>query len=74
MNTTTTRRPAEKAAFDEHAHMVICYALCKQIPDMERGFTVHTTYGDIEVDRDEARVFVASMKKLFQNKLKGMQK
>ena len=27
----------------------ISYALSKQVPDMARGFTIHTNYGDIEI-------------------------
>ena len=27
----------------------ITYALSKQIPDMERGFTIATSYGDIAI-------------------------
>lgn len=26
------------------------YALAKQVPDMERGFTIHTNYGDIVIE------------------------
>ena len=38
------------------------YALAKQVPDMSRGFTIHTNYGDITIeqgwmaDRIQARV------------------
>jgi hypothetical protein len=27
----------------------ICYALAKQVPDMDRGFQIHTNYGDITI-------------------------
>ncbi|MDR3055177.1 MAG: hypothetical protein LBU53_07225 [Zoogloeaceae bacterium] len=74
MNNANARRPAEKAAFDEAAYNEICYTLCKQIPDMQRGFTVHTSYGDIEVEPKDAKVFAATMKQLFDNKLKGLKK
>ena len=30
------------------------YALAKQVPAMERGFTIHTSYGDIEIDAEDA--------------------
>jgi len=36
------------------------YALAKQIPDMERGFTVHTNNGDLRVT-GEAAVRVAEL-------------
>ena len=32
----------------------ISYALSKQVPDMARGFTIHTSYGDIEIDAADA--------------------
>ena len=28
----------------------ISYALSKQVPDMARGFTIHTNYGDITIE------------------------
>lgn len=28
----------------------ISYALAKQVPDMNRGFTIHTTYGDLVIE------------------------
>ena len=33
------------------------YALAKQVPAMERGFTISTSYGDIEVAADDAEAF-----------------
>ncbi len=33
------------------------YALSKQVPDMMRGFTIHTNYGDIEIDAEFAEAF-----------------
>ncbi len=35
----------------------IKYALSKQVPDMMRGFTIHTNYGDIEIDPEFAEAF-----------------
>ena len=29
--------------------LCLSYALSRQVPDMARGFTVHTTYGEIAV-------------------------
>lgn len=28
----------------------ISYALAKQVPDMNRGFTIQTTYGDLVIE------------------------
>ena len=33
------------------------YALSKQVPDMLRGFTIHTNYGDIEIEPEYAEAF-----------------
>lgn len=33
------------------------YALSKQVPDMLRGFTIHTNYGDIEIGPEYAEAF-----------------
>lgn len=30
------------------------YALSKQVPDMARGFTIHTNYGDIVIEAQDA--------------------
>lgn len=35
----------------------LSYALAKQVPAMERGFTISTSYGDIEVAADDAEAF-----------------
>lgn len=31
------------------AELQLSYALAKQVPAMDRGFTIHTSYGDIAV-------------------------
>ena len=35
----------------------LSYALAKQVPAMERGFTISTSYGDIEVAAEGNDVF-----------------
>ena len=35
----------------------ISYALAKQVPAMERGFTISTSYGDIQIAADDAEAF-----------------
>ena len=32
----------------------ISYALAKQVPAMARGFTISTSYGDIQIDAEDA--------------------
>ncbi|VVD70780.1 hypothetical protein [Pandoraea anhela] len=47
----------------------ISYALAKQVPSMERGFTISTSYGDIVFDCDEAPQVVAAVRRLLEAKL-----
>ena len=56
------------AATDEDLRL--SYALAKQVPDMARGFSIHTSYGDIAVvpgplaDQIQALVRVATEREL----------
>ena len=52
----------------------ISYALSKQVPDMARGFTIHTNYGDIEIAAEESELFVMIIEKRLQKKLLAAQK
>jgi hypothetical protein len=45
------------------------YALAKQIPDMARGCTIHTNYGDIELSPDEAAKLAKAVEKLLNKRL-----
>lgn len=47
----------------------ISYALSKQVPDMARGFTIHTNYGDLEIDAADAELFVVIVEKKLEKKL-----
>lgn len=47
----------------------ISYSLSKQLPDMERRFTIQTSYGDLNVQAHEAADFIAAARlMLFQRK------
>ncbi|MBB5467240.1 hypothetical protein HDG32_003360 [Paraburkholderia sp. CI2] len=48
----------------------IGYALAKQVPDMERGFTIQTSYGELRIDAEDAPRFVALARNLLQKQLK----
>ena len=48
----------------------ISYALCKQVPDMLRGFTIQTNYGDLFIDEDDAEKFARLAEKLLSDRLK----
>lgn len=49
--------------------MQVSYGLNKQVPAMERGFTISTSYGDIEVSADEAQVFAELARSMFAKRL-----
>lgn len=51
-------------------HDDINYALVKQIPDMQRGFTIQTAYGDLEIDATDAAKFIDLANKVFNTKLR----
>ncbi|MCL2306798.1 MAG: hypothetical protein FWC38_00885 [Proteobacteria bacterium] len=44
------------------------YALAKQVPDMERGFTINTRYGDIEITAEEADEIVAATRRVLEKR------
>ena len=41
--------PAATPAAPSAEEQALQYALAKQVPDMARGFTIHTSYGEIAV-------------------------
>ena len=47
----------------------ISYALAKQVPAMERGFTISTSYGDIQIDAGDAEPFQRLAKLMLTQKL-----
>lgn len=47
----------------------LSYALAKQVPAMERGFTISTSYGDIEIAADDAEAFQRLAKMMLNQKL-----
>jgi len=49
----------------------IGYALAKQVPAMERGFTIQTSYGDLVIDAEDAGRFAALTRELLQDRLTG---
>lgn len=48
----------------------IGYALAKQIPAMERGFTIQTSYGDLVIDAEDAPRFAALARSILLKQLK----
>ena len=47
----------------------ISYALAKQVPAMERGFTISTSYGDIQIDAEDTEAFQRLAKLMLTQKL-----
>lgn len=45
------------------------YALAKQVPAMERGFTIQTSYGDLVIDTEDADHFAALARVILGDKL-----
>ncbi|WP_244116499.1 hypothetical protein [Burkholderia gladioli] len=45
------------------------YALAKQVPDMERGFVIQTSYGDLNVDAGDAQRFASLAQAMLSEKL-----
>ena len=56
------------------ATLTISYALAKQVPAMERDFTIETNYGPIQFEGEEARSVITSVRKLLELKLKAAEK
>jgi len=47
----------------------LSYALAKQVPAMARGFTISTSYGDIQIDAEDAEPFQRLAKLMLNQKL-----
>ena len=45
------------------------YALARQVPDMVRGFTVHTNYGDLQIEPEEAAAFIRLTKSVLMKRI-----
>jgi len=45
------------------------YSLAKRVPDMARGFTIHTNYGDIMIEADQAPAIMERVREALQIEL-----
>jgi len=45
------------------------YALNQQMPDMNHGFLIHTSYGDIDISAEEASPVVQAVRKILEQRL-----
>jgi hypothetical protein len=50
------------------------YALSRHVPDMERGFTIHTNYGDLEIHQDEVAPFIDALTRCLIKRLEKERK
>lgn len=56
------------------AELRLSYALSRQVPDMDRGFTLHTTYGEIAVAAGPlAERIQAIVREALQNELAALE-
>lgn len=51
---------------------ILDYALAKQVPDMENGFTISTSYGFIRIDAEDALAFARLASELLTKKLTAL--
>ncbi|CAM5190913.1 hypothetical protein CDEF62S_03970 [Castellaniella defragrans] len=47
------------------------YALTQQVPDMNRGFLIHTSYGDIDISAEESASVVQAVRSVLKQRLLG---
>lgn len=50
------------------------YSLAKRVPNMGRGFTIQTDYGDIEIQADQAAVIAKAVKAVLERELRKAEK
>ncbi|MGL4860363.1 MAG: hypothetical protein ACRC5A_11655 [Enterobacteriaceae bacterium] len=69
-NFTRQEVPVTKPTNNTDEFNRLSYALAKQVPDMVRGFTISTTYGDIDItEPDDAEKIAALVKGLLERRL-----
>lgn len=49
------------------------YQLSKAVPNMARGFVIHTSYGEIQVNADDpqCKTIITQVKKLLEKRMKN---
>lgn len=50
------------------------YALSKQVPDMRRGVTLHTNYGDVTLYERDAEQVAALVQRLLEVRLRKLER
>ena len=51
----------------------LAYDLAKKVPDMKRGFTISTSYGDLYVWDEDAELFAALAERQLKRKFAALQ-
>lgn len=54
--------------------LAVTYSLARHIPDMARGFTIQTHYGDLVVAADEAPAFIRLTEKALKRRLAQLER
>jgi hypothetical protein len=57
---------------DDEMHLR--YALAKQVPDMCRGVTLHTNYGDVTLYERDAEQVAALVQRLLEARLRRLER
>lgn len=50
------------------------YSLAKQVTDMERGFVIQTSYGDLEIAADQAAPIIKAVRAALERDLKRLER
>jgi len=50
----------------------LSYALAKQVPAMAGGFSIYTSYGDIEIDADDAERIAEAVRVVLRRRLRSL--
>ncbi|MNF06561.1 hypothetical protein D3C80_2065350 [compost metagenome] len=60
-------------SLQQERELELCYAMAKQVPDMERGFSIHTNYGDIAISAEGALRAIPAVSKSLERQLKTLE-
>jgi hypothetical protein len=53
-------------------HDRLGYALAKQVPDMGRGFSISTSYGEIVIEAEDADVIAGAVRMVLRRRLRSL--
>ena len=75
LTTSFLRNPDQDLEPDQYQEIIddLSYSLAKRVPNMLRGFAIHTVYGVIEIDSDTAVHFEITARIVLSRRLKKLQ-